>query len=368
MSFAELQHQPAAVTALEAALAAERVPHAFIFCGPAGVGKALAARLLARTLLCDKPKVTRGKRPTVSACGKCSQCVLLAAGTHPDLNWFSKPADRADLPIALVTRRDGSPDGLTINESVQLKPMQAACRVTVIEDAEEMNAAAANAFLKTFEESPEGSYLVLLVTSLDRLLPTIRSRGQLVRFKALPHEFVAELLAHEAGLSAAEAAVLARFSEGSIQHGLALAQSEFLKLRRDVLDVLSTADRAKALVIADAVMEWANQQAHQQQTTGKKVEENELRRTHLKQALALMGSLLRDALVMTTSQGKSDILNSDVQPLVRRMSDRLPTDTVERGLRRMLDYQTYVDRNVHNQLLIENACLEMCDLLAPIRG
>ncbi|MBN2583035.1 MAG: hypothetical protein JXL80_08200, partial [Planctomycetes bacterium] len=222
--------------------------------------------------------------------------------------------------------------------------------------------------LKTFEESPEGSYLVLLVTSLDRLLPTIRSRGQLVRFKALPHEFVAELLAHEAGLSAAEAAVLARFSEGSIQHGLALAQSEFLKLRRDVLDVLSTADRAKALVIADAVMEWANQQAHQQQTTGKKVEENELRRTHLKQALALMGSLLRDALVMTTSQGKSDILNSDVQPLVRRMSDRLPTDTVERGLRRMLDYQTYVDRNVHNQLLIENACLEMCDLLAPIRG
>jgi len=367
VSFAELQHQPSAAAALEAALAAERVPHAFIFCGPAGVGKALAARLLARTLLCERPKTGRGKHPTVAACGSCPQCLLCDAGTHPDLNWFAKPADRAELPISLVTRRDDSPQGLTINESVQLKPMQAACRVTVIEDAEEMNASAANAFLKTFEESPQGSYLVLLVTSLDTLLPTIRSRGQLVRFRSLPHRFVADLLARDTGLGADEAAVLARFSEGSIQRAAALARSDFLALRRDVLAALPAAGRAEALVIADAVMEWASRQAGEQQTTGKKVEENELRRTHLKRALDLMGSLLRDALVAATAGPEADLINADATPLVQRIAQRLAPDALERGLRRMIEYQTYVDRNVHNALLIENACLHMADLLAPLR-
>ncbi len=368
MSFAELQHQPSAVAALEAALAAERVPHAFIFCGPAGVGKALAARLLARTLLCDRQATARGKTQTVTACGSCRQCRLCDAGTHPDLNWFAKPADRADLPISLVTRRDDSPPGLTINESVLLKPMQAACRVTVIEDAEAMNAAAANAFLKTFEESPQGSYLVLLVTSLDRLLPTIRSRGQLVRFRALPHRFVAEVLARQTDLGPDDAAILARFSEGSIARGTALARSGFLALRRDVLEALPEAGRAEALALADAVMEWASRQADLQQTTGRKVEENELRRIHLKHALDLMGSLLRDVLVAATAGPDAHLLNADATPLVQRIAQRLAPDALEGGLRRMIQYQTYVDRNVHNALLIENACLDMADLLAPLRS
>ena len=154
MSFAEIRHQERAVAALERLLAADRVPHAFIFCGPAGVGKAMAARALAQTLLCDVPnserRGPRGPRAeaaqqsakgsprqagpqrgsNIGACGKCPQCRLVERDSHPDLYWFSKPPERAEFPIAVVTRRDGSPDGPTINESVQLKPMQAACRVT----------------------------------------------------------------------------------------------------------------------------------------------------------------------------------------------------------------------------------------------
>ena len=368
MSFAEVRHQESAIAALESSLAMQRVPHAFIFCGPAGVGKALTARLLARTLLCDKPQTGRGKSAGPGACGKCPQCLLCDSGNHPDLSWFRKPPERADLPISLVTRRSGSPDSATINESVQLKPMQAECCVTVVEDAERMNAEAANAFLKTFEESPEGSYLVLVVTTLDRLLPTIRSRGQLVRFKALPDEFVAELLSREDGVSADQAKVLARFSEGSADRAMALWRSGFLDLRRDILDSLPGAGRAEALVAADGIMDWANKQAHQQKTTNKKVEENELRRLHLKRALALLASVFRDALMLKVTDGDADVQNSDAKPLLKKAASRLPAETIERGLKRMLQYQTYVDRNVHNQLLMENACLELCDLLGPLGG
>ncbi|NIA20905.1 MAG: hypothetical protein GWP05_02805 [Anaerolineaceae bacterium] len=368
MSFAEVRHQESAIAALGASLAMQRVPQAFIFCGPAGVGKALTARLLARTLLCDKPLTGGGKSAAPQACGKCPQCRLCDTGNHPDLSWFRKPPDRADLPMSLVARGKGSPEAATINESVQLKPMQAACHVTVVEDAERMNASSANAFLKTFEESPEGSYLLLVVTALDRLLPTIRSRGQLVRFRALPEEFVAKLLLREEGMSADQAEVLARFGEGSCDQALALWRSGFLGLRRDILDVLPEAGRAEALVAADGIIDWANKQAHQQKTTNKAVEENELRRLHLKRALALLASVFRDALVLKATGDEGNIRNSEARAMLKRIASRLPSQAIERGLKRMLEYQIYVDRNLHNKLLIENACLEMCDLLGPVRS
>ena len=378
------------MAALEAALAADRVPHAFIFCGPAGVGKALTARALAASLLCDAPRKGRGKasppracgtdrrggprvRPAVAsaprACGTCRECRQVARNSHPDLAWFRRSPEKSQFTIGVVTRRDGSPEGPTINESVQLKSMQARCRVTVIEDAEEMNASAANAFLKTFEEAPEGAYLVLLVTSLDRLLPTIRSRGRLVRFGALPDEFVAEILERDHGLSARDARALAPFADGGMDQAAALARSEFLLIRKEVLDALPRLGRDGALALADALGAWATDQARNEVQTKVKVEENHLRRMYLKRALAMLASVFRDALLVSAGgDGCGALKNADAADFVRRLAERVPTKAIERGVRRMVEYQVLVDRNVHNQLLLENACLEVSDLLSPARA
>lgn len=368
MSFAEVQHQPRAVAALEGLLAADRVPHAFIFVGPPGVGKSLAARALARVLLCQKPKRGRAKNAAPQACGACPQCTMVDHETHPDLSVFRRPPERALFPIAYVTRRDsGSPEGPTINESVHLKAMQADRRVTVIEDAEEMTEEAANALLKTFEEAPEGSYIVLLVSSLDRLLPTIRSRGRLVRFGALPVAFVAELLQRDHELSDDDAAALARFSEGSMERAATLARSGFLDLRREVLGVVPGYSRADALALADALMAWASEQARNETQTKAKVEENTLRRHYLKRSLWMLASLFRDALLLSAGADAERLHNADAAPLVRKLAERLPGATLEQAVLRCLEYQTLVDRNVHNQLLMENACLEAADWLAPLR-
>lgn len=368
MSFSEVQHQAQAVAALRSVLATDRVPHGFIFCGPAGVGKAMTARALAAALLCDAPKTGRGKASAPRACGTCLQCRQVARDSHPDLTWFRRRPDKSQFTIDVVTRRDKSPDGVTINESVQLKPMQAGCHVTVIEDAEEMNAPAANAFLKTFEEAPDGAYLVLLVTTLDRLLPTIRSRGRLVRFRALPAEFVAELLERDHDLSARDAGVLARFAGGSMDQAAALARSEFLSIRKEVLGALPTLDRGDALVLADALGAWATEQARNEVQTKAKVEENHLRRTHLKRALAMLASVFRDALLTTAGADETGLQNTDAAPLVRRLASGLRPEAIERAVQRMIEYQTLVDRNVHNQLLLENACLDVADLCSPARA
>lgn len=380
MSFSEIRHQDRAVRALQRALAADRVPHGFIFCGPPGVGKALTARALAKVLLCDAPKTGRAKAPTPRACGKCPQCRLADRHSHPDLNWFTKPPGSAGFPVGVVTRRDDSPlAGPTINESAQLTAMQARCRVTVIEDAEWMTRSAANAFLKTFEEAPDGSYLILLVTSLDRLLPTIRSRGRLIRFGTLPEEFIAELLQRDHARSAADALTLARFAEGSIRVAASLARSQFLDLRRETMRILPALDRAAALGLADAIGAWAAEQADDEaqleadedarikDKKKAKVEQNTLKRLYLKRALAMLAGVFRDAVLARAGRPDSELQNADAAAFIRKLADALPPETAQHAVRRCLQYQTFVDYNVHIQLLLENACLETADWLAAAR-
>jgi DNA polymerase-3 subunit delta' len=360
--FSDIRHQEPALATIAGALAADRLPHGFIFCGPSGVGKALAARALANVLLCDAPKHGPGRAGAPEPCGQCDQCRLTERQAHPDLNWFRKPLEKSELTIAVVTRREGSPEGFTINESVQFKPMQARCRVTVVEDAELMNVAAANAFLKTFEEAPAGSYLVLLVTALDRLLPTIRSRGRLVRFRALPDEFVSELLARDHQLATADAAVVARFAEGSMERAAELVRSDFAALRRKILEALTRLDGPAALKLADEINEWASEQAKSEIQTDAKVEENTLRRLYLKRALALAVSLLRDAALVRAGASQSQLMNPDAAALVGQWAARLTPEALHGAARQFVDWQTAVDRNVHNQLLMENACLELSRL------
>ncbi len=364
MRFSDIRHQEPALAAIAGAFAADRLPHGFIFCGPSGVGKALAARALANALLCDSPK--RGSSHTApEPCGQCDQCRLTEREAHPDLNWFRKPLERTELTIGVVARKEGrkdSPDGFTINESVQFKPMQARRRVTVIEGAELMNVEAANAFLKTFEEAPEGSYLVLLVTALDRLLPTIRSRGRLVRFRALPDEFVSELLARDHKLPATDAAVVARFAEGSMERAAELVRSDFAALRRKVLEALSRLDGPAALNLADEINDWASEQAKSEIQTDAKVEENTLRRLYLKRALALVASLMRDAALVRAGVPQTQLMNPDATALVEQLAARLSPQALHGATRQFVDWQTAVDRNAHNQLLMENACLELSRL------
>ena len=359
------------MAALARTLSAERVPHGFIFCGPAGVGKALAAKALGKTLLCAKPKRGRGAHGPREACGKCEQCRLVERDSHPDLYWFRKPPERAELPIALVTRRQGSPEGPTINESVQLKPMMAESRVTIVEDAELMNEEAANAFLKTFEEAPEGAYLILVVTTLERLLPTIRSRGRLLRFAALPDEFVAKLLERDHGMSAEEAQQAARFAEGSMAQAAALARSNFVAFRGEVMTALAGLDRLKALALADAIDAWAGEQARSEAENKEaktKVEENFLRRQYVKRALGLLAGVFRDALLVAAEGDGAKLLNADAGELIGRLARELPREKIEEAVQRFHEYQTYVDRNAHIQLLLENACLELAEFCGTTKA
>lgn len=164
-----LRGQERARRRLAAALDRGRLPHALAFVGPSGVGRALAARALARALHCaEAPR--RG-------CGTCPACRRIDAGHHAGLEWL-RPADGART-ISVEAARD-------VRNRAMRAPLEGPAHVIVVDPAEALTVQAANALLKVLEEPPEGVYFMLLCAGLGGLLPTIASRCVPIRFGTLP--------------------------------------------------------------------------------------------------------------------------------------------------------------------------------------
>ncbi|TXH28829.1 MAG: DNA polymerase III subunit delta' [Elusimicrobia bacterium] len=216
--FRHVQGQDAALGLLAAALEAGRVPHAYIFSGPAGVGKKTAARALAAALLCAAP------RGPAAPCGECPACRKVDAGAHPDLLWVDyvyqaallkeEPEKQRSLKIDTVRRAEAS---------LRLKPLEGRVKMAVITPADALVEAAAHALLKLVEEPPPGTHLVLITEEVGALLPTLRSRCQRVRFSPLSVDALTRILTGDR-LDAAgdDLARAVRGAEGSVLKARAL--------------------------------------------------------------------------------------------------------------------------------------------------
>ncbi|HEY4307845.1 MAG TPA: DNA polymerase III subunit [Pirellulales bacterium] len=213
-----------------AMLARGRLAHTFLFVGPAGVGKRSFALRLAATLLCPNRPVEM-----LDPCGQCGSCLQVAAGTHPDLLEVRKPADKSFIPLELFIGPKEKRMQQGLCHDISLKPYMGGRRVAIIDDADHLNEEGANSLLKTLEEPPARSVLILIGTSLDRQLPTIRSRAQTMRFRPLPVEVVAQqLIARGIANDEATAEQLARYSGGSVTQAAELADPELWQFR-DIL-------------------------------------------------------------------------------------------------------------------------------------
>ena len=211
-----------------------RLASSFLFAGPAGVGKRSFALKLAQALLCQ----TRPEE-ALDPCGTCPSCVQIASLTHPDLELVAKPADKSFIPVELLIgdREHRRREGLC--HDIAMKPSLGGRKIAVIDDADYLNAEGANSLLKTLEEPPPRSVLILIGTSPAKQLPTIRSRCQLIRFGPLPVELVAELLVSRALVAdPAEARRLAQYSEGSLQQALDMADPDLWSFRNAILERL----------------------------------------------------------------------------------------------------------------------------------
>jgi len=212
MIWKQIRGHADAVERFRRSVARGRMSHSYLFVGPEGIGKKLFAQTLAQCLLC-----ARTDDRDAEACGECPACKQVQAGTHPDLLIVGCPPDRKELPIELIagSKERRGREGLCYE--LALRPLSGSRRIAVVDDANRMNDESANALLKTLEEPSDTSVLILIADNIDGILPTIRSRCQILRFAPLSAENVAELLL-EQGLveDRRRAESVAAISDGSL--------------------------------------------------------------------------------------------------------------------------------------------------------
>lgn len=222
--------------AAEFARAADRgrVAGTYLFIGPPGVGKGTFARRLAKALTCAAP------RPGLVACDACASCVQAEAGSHPDIDVVRKPEDKATIPLELLIGDDAHRMREGLCWRLLLRPALGPRKVAIVLDADSLSEEAANCLLKTLEEPPPDAVVILVGTALERQLPTIRSRCQIVRFRPLPSESIARLLATELpGTPDAARLRAAAAAAGSLERARMLVDEDLLAFRGQLFRTLA---------------------------------------------------------------------------------------------------------------------------------
>ncbi|MCK6556002.1 DNA polymerase III subunit delta' [Candidatus Binatia bacterium] len=208
-TFASIRGHAALCAGLRLAAARERLAHGLLFAGPDGVGKQGVARALAAWMQCAESGPD-------DACGRCDACRQVTAGTHPDVVTVAVPSGKKEIGIDRV--RD-------LKRFVFMQPVRGRAKVAIVDDAPALTVAAQNALLKTLEEPPRRSFVILVAANADALLPTVKSRCQRVRFGPLTTAEVVDVLTCDHGLAPEAAAPLARLAEGSPGRALLLQRT-----------------------------------------------------------------------------------------------------------------------------------------------
>jgi DNA polymerase-3 subunit delta' len=324
-----LAGQERAVAALQRALAAGRAAHAYLLVGPEHVGKHTLALKLAQALNCE------GDEPP---CGACDPCRRIAAGIHADVQ-----------TVTVEEGEEGAQKGIHVSQireverATALKPFEGRSRVVIIDPAEEMNASAQNAFLKTLEEPPPQVAFVLVTTDESRLLPTIHSRCRRLELR-LPSLAEVEAALRERGVDGERARLLARLSAGRIGWALEMAADPSLLERRE-----GTLDQAAAL----ASMSVADRLGLAERLAG----EYRRRPEALLAELDAWRDWWRDVLVVQA--GADDgVANVDRLPDLRRDAGRLRRDEVAAFVRAVEEAKRYLGDNAQPRLVMETLLLE----------
>jgi DNA polymerase III subunit delta' len=337
MPFSELIAQDRALGPLRSALRRGQLHHAYLFGGPEGTGKARAATLLAQAANCEGGAAGAAAYRD-DPCGACLPCRKIAKGIHPDVivlaeervmvkagRWEARGGRAPSKDIVVDQVRD------LVDHRLALRRFEGRRRFVLIDPADAMNPQAQNALLKTLEEPPEDTTLVLVASSPDGLLPTIRSRCLRVPFAPLPDEVVVARLA-ATGREPAEARLAAALAGGSMGRALALDAEELDEVRDAVA-------AAAALDPEDAGAWLAYARAHG---------EDRERAGELCELLALW---LRD--VLAAQAGAGPLALGDLEDRTRRTAAALPPVEVLRRRGEVLRTAAALRQNASPVLALE---------------
>jgi DNA polymerase III subunit delta' len=325
-------------------LAGGRLPGSLLFTGEEGIGKKLFALELAKALNCRH-------RNGIEACDECSSCKRISRSTFPPFSSdddnkerliWSEHTDLAMVrPFKQIIRVKPMRE---LEREANFRPFEGAARVFVVEDADNMNDQAANALLKTLEEPPPASHLILTTSNPTALLATIRSRCQIIRFAPIAAGEVEKFLVEQEHLPAEDARLLARTAQGSIGRALSGDVETYRDRRDTMLGVLKaltlTSDRAQLLRSAEQLAAVKDRHEYEQR-------------------LDALEILIRDAWALALGRPSGTIVNGDLLTELQQIAAEIRSAQAAAWLRQIEELRGTLEVNINRKIASDALLLTM---------
>ena len=340
--FDELTGNSRVKAVLKRMLVSDRLPGAMLFTGEEGIGKKLFALEIARALNCRTPK-------DQEACGVCSSCVRIRRLNYPmrdDADEWTQIiwTDHPDVGLVVAPKRVLRVEQMRqIEKEANFRPFEGKARVFLIDEADKLNDASANALLKVLEEPPRTSHLILITARPAMLLPTILSRCQMIRFSPLtPAEIESHLV--KTDLDSKTARLRARAAGGSIGRALSNDLVTFTSQRKAMLKVLHALvlnnDRAQLLRSAEQLNEAQY-------------------KDEFEERLDVLETLIRDAWMLSLGVDSSRIVNEDLAAELKEIAQKMDPGRAGDWILQIEDLREQLIVNVNRKITTDSLFLVM---------
>jgi DNA polymerase III subunit delta' len=321
LSFTNIKGQDSAISYLKVSMTHDTLSHAYIFLGPKGVGKFLAALNFAKVLNCYSPAKDE-------PCDACASCKKVDNFSHPDV-FILRPIKKAGS-IGIDEIRE-------LIKNISLRPFEGRRKIYIIDAAETLKHEAANALLKTLEEPPRDSVLILITDNLKALFHTIVSRSQVVRFSPLKLKEIEDILRKEYSVDEVSAHVLSRLSSGSFSEALKFKDGDMLA--------------ARALLLNGVLNKSLND-----------MDFDTLTNDNTKVYLDILLTWFRDILNTKAGIGDSMLVNIDKKDIITSESKTLSFDYLEEIIDNIISTIMYIDQNANPKLAMSVLALKINEI------
>jgi len=312
MYFKDIKGQAQALNILKSYLGQGHLSGGYIFSGPQGVGKMLAAKVCAQRLNC-------AESASVEPCGNCASCLKIDKLAHPDLHIIDHGAAQVRIE-----------DVRALQKQISFRPYEGRSQVFIINNAHRLNADASGALLKIREEPPEHSLIILISDKMRLLFDTVISRCKVIRFSGLPRKELELILKQDYASSAEAAHFLAYYSEGSLGEALKLKDTDIIQRKNNLADSFVFSLRPPPALSAAQSSE------------------------ELRFLLNTLASFFRDIYLIKTGAGADEVINFDRRQDLLKAEPRFSYSQLDDIFSCLTRSADYLESNINSKLLLYN--------------
>ena len=327
------QEQPKKI--LKNALQSSNVAHAYLFHGQESIGKKQIAIELAKSLNCASP--VKG-----DACDECTSCRKIENRTHPDF-FFVEPVKNTPTAREAVIKIEAIRE---LQRKLAFHPYEGKVKAAIIDNADLMNLQAANSFLKTLEEPPSATILILISSNPFKLLPTLISRCQTIQFQPLTHENIKKILKEimtEQMIGNDTLAFRTLRSRGSVKKALAEDIENIANIRKEIVNLLETISFDRMDVVFSQAKSWASQSDQWEIILNELME------------------LVRDLAFFQSGCSESEVYNRDIAKRLKLLATRKTVNSWLKIFNAIHTTKIALSGNANAQLFFENMLIDFCE-------